>query len=411
MRYIPRTMEATLGRAVRTFPAVVVTGPRQSGKTTLLKHGWGKTHRFVSLENPVTRDYALHDPVGFFKDNPPPLILDEIQYVPQLLSFIKEFIDGKRTPGQWLMTGSQGFSVMKNVSQSLAGRVAVLSLTPFSARELSGGPEQAVPLGKWLEGIFHGTGGGPAGQKEGLSLGRWLLRGGYPEPALNTKTDLALWCSSYIQTYLERDLRSILNVGELSAFGGFLKLCAARTGQVLNLSDLARDSGISVPTAKNWISALEASYILFTLPPYFKNFGKRVIKAPKLYFWDTALAAFLMGIESTEGVLKGPAAGPLFETAVVAAFRKAFLNRGESSRLYYWRSREGLEVDLVIEQEARLYPVEIKSSSTINAHQASGLAKWMKLEGSSAGQGLIVANVEKPTGVVPGIRAVPWDWI
>lgn len=407
MSYLERTLQATLQRNLKTFPAALVTGPRQSGKTTLLKHAFGKTHRFVSMENPDIRERASNDPLAFFKENPAPIILDEIQYVPKLLNYIKTFIDEKRRPGQWLMTGSQGFSLMEGVSQSLAGRIAVLTLLPFSMGEF-------LPLGyplhesidSLLLRVFEP---GFERVKKGPSLGNWLLRGSYPEPRSNPKVDISVWCSSYIQTYLERDVRSLLRVGDLNTFERFLRLCAARTGQILNLSDLARDTGISMPTAKSWLSALEASHEVFLLQPYFKNFGKRLVKAPKLYFMDTALAAYLTGLTVENALLHGPMAGALLETAVVSAWRKAFLHRGEQPAMYYWRSSDGLEVDLIIERNNRLYPIEIKLTSTLHSGDANGLEKWIKISGTPFKKGALFCNVRKWTFVTSNVQAVPWD--
>src|SRR3989338_2740294 len=316
-----RCLAGTVVRAMKTFPAVVVTGPRQSGKTTLLKTGFARTHAYVSLENLDVRMRARDDPNGFLDQYPPPIILDEIQYVPDILSYIKTRIDEDRKSGQWLLTGSQNFALMHGVSQSLAGRAAVLTLMPLSLPEMADRAAAALDPAAWLK---KPAGNLPASRP--LAVETAILRGMYPEIALNKKVDRQLWCASYIATYLERDVRNLAAVGDLNQFERFLRLSATRTGQILNLSDMARDIGVSVPTAKRWISILEAGHQVYLLYPFYRNIGKRLIKSPKLYFTDTALATYLLGIHDRETLLNSPSFGALFETAVVTEFLKRFLN-------------------------------------------------------------------------------------
>jgi predicted AAA+ superfamily ATPase len=405
---LPRTLEGAVKKAMKTFPAVLVTGPRQSGKTTLLFERFSNSHQFVSLENPDVRARALEDPVGFLKDNPPPVILDEIQYTPDLLHYIKSAIDKNRSPGSWLLSGSQSFSLMQGVSQSLSGRVAVLTLLPFSIEESQGKGDKWSGLDDILKNIFESEKASLQGNL--VSLSDWLLRGTYPEIRINSEVDRQLWLSGYIQTYLERDVRQIMNIGDLNSFNRFLRLCAARTGQILNMSELSRDVGVSVPTVKKWLSILETSFQIFLLPPHFNNFGKRIIKSPKLYFIDTGIATFLLGLHSPEPLLQGPMKGPLFETMVVAEWIKAFYNRGERPELYYWRSKAGIEVDLIIDRNARLYPIEIKATSTIMPGHIENLIKWKNLADDKATKGLVVADIPDPFEI-KGCRVISWDTI
>lgn len=364
-------MAKTLLRAVKTFPALVLTGPRQAGKTTLLKTLFGKTHRFVSLENSDVRLLAQEDPAGFLERYAAPVIIDEVQYAPELLSYIKTKIDENRKPGQWLLTGSQNFVLMDKVAQSLAGRAAVLTLLPLSYAEQVETVDRTLEPEKWVKKMDSNI----KGPVKNLSAADWILRGSYPELAVNPKVDRQLWCGSYIITYLERDIRNLASVGDLNQFERFVKICATRTGQILNLTDMARDIGISLSTAKRWLSILEAGYQIYLLYPYYKNIGKRLVKSPKLYFTDTGLASYLLGLHEKETLVSHPSYGALFETAVVIDVLKRFLNFGERPALYYLRTRDGLEADLVLELAGSLYLFELKATMTIIPRHAAALQK------------------------------------
>lgn len=398
----PRTLSKTLQKAAKTFPAIVVTGPRQSGKTTLLKHLFSKTHQFISLEDPDIRLRAKEDPIAFLEENKAPVIFDEIQYVPELLSYIKTRIDQDRKPGQWLFTGSQNFILMQGVTESLAGRAAILSLLPFSYGERLGvGPKLLEPSG-WIKKELKNS-----KTPSKIDLSEVILRGGYPEMASNSKVDRQLWCNSYISTYLERDVRNLTQVGDLNQFERFLKLCALRTGQILNLSEIARDVGVSVPTAKRWISVLEAGYLIYLLYPFYRNVGKRLIKSPKIYFCDTALSTYLMGIHQRETLINSPNFGALFESFVVCDFLKRFLHRGQMPSLYYLRTRAGLEVDLVLELEQKIHLLEIKSAMTIVPKHSSGLVRLMRdLPDSDSAH--LISRAKKSFLISEGVRN--WNW-
>ncbi|MCM8787256.1 MAG: ATP-binding protein [Candidatus Omnitrophica bacterium] len=370
MKFRPRTLEKVILKAIKSFPAIVITGPRQSGKTTLFKMLFSKTHNFVSLEDPDIRIRAREDPRAFFAQYKPPLIIDEVQYVPELLSYIKTKIDQNRKAGQWLFTGSQNFVLMNKISQSLSGRIAVLSLLPFSVSERINKGKNTQDILDWVRKIDI-----ESKSEEKISLSEILLRGFFPEISARKKVDRKIWFSSYITTYLERDIRNLLNIGDLNQFERFLISCAVRTAQILNLSEIARDVGISMPTAKRWLSLLETAQVVYLLYPYYRNIGKRIIKSPKIYFTDTGLCSYLLGFDDAKVLFKTPSFSNLFETMIVCDFWKRFLHFGRRPSMYYLRSRDGLEVDLVIELEGKLHLFEIKSAMTITPKHAISLKK------------------------------------
>lgn len=403
MKYKKRVLSNTIQKAIKTFPAIVVTGPRQSGKTTLYKMLFSNTHNFVSLENPDIRVRAKEDPVSFLNQYRPPVIIDKIQYLPELLSYIKTEIDSDRKPGNWLFTGSQNFILMDNISQSLAGRIATLSLLPFSISELLNNAKNAKDYTNWLSNKKNNS-----IVNNNLPFSELILRGFYPEISANKKVDRKLWCSSYITTYLERDIRSLTSIGDLSQFERFLIACAVRTGQILNLSDLARDIGISVPTAKRWLSLLETGHQIYLLYPYYKNIGKRIIKSPKIYFCDTAICSYLLGIHNRESLLGSPYLGNLFETMIVIDFLKRFLHFGDKPNMYYLRTRDGLEIDLVIEVAGYLYLYEIKSTMTILPKHAVSLKRMVNEFGSKVKEACIISRSNENFMVLKPIFNYSW---
>jgi len=351
------------------YPVVTLTGPRQSGKTTLVRAAF-PSHRYLSLEALDRRDFAREDPRGFLAQLDGPVVLDEIQHVPDLLSYIQAAVDKDPAPGRFVLTGSQNFLLMAKVGQTLAGRCAILNLLPFSRAELEDQP-QAEP-GRPSE-LFDNL-------RTGLDLWAILHSGFYPR-IHDQGIPPAVWLSDYVQTYIERDVRSLSNIGDLTLFSRFLALCAGRAAQLLNYSSLAADAGIAVDTARRWISVLNTSFIIFLLPPHHRNFNKRLIKTPKLYFYDTGLLCHLLGIRQAAQIPAHPLRGALFENLVVAETAKAYLHHRRIPPLYFWRDRSGHEVDLIIEEAGELFPVEIKSGQTVAGDMLAGLRWWCALSG------------------------------
>jgi len=348
---------------------VTLTGPRQSGKTTLVRAAF-PSHRYLSLELIDQRRFAQEDPRGFLTQLDGPVILDEIQHVPDLLSYIQAAVDQEPTQGRFVLTGSQNFLLMAKAGQTLAGRCGILNLLPFSRAELEDQPQPEPSVPPELFGNPH----------TGLGLWTTLHTGFYPR-IHDQGIPPAVWLPDYVQTYIERDVRSLSNIGDLNLFGRFLALCAGRAAQLLNYSSLASDAGIAVDTARRWISVLNTSFIIFLLPPHHRNFNKRVIKTPKLYFYDTGLLCHLLGIRDAAQIPAHPLRGALFENHVMAETAKAFRHHRRIPPLYFWRDRTGHEVDLVIEEAGQLFPVEIKSGQTVTTDMLAGLRWWCDLSG------------------------------
>lgn len=400
--YIERSLERVLKRAVKEFPAVVLIGPRQSGKTTLLTRLFGGKYRYVSLEPPDVRIAATEDPRGFIEMHPPPVIFDEIQYVPDLLPYIKEKIDATRAQcGQYLLTGSQNLLVMARATESLAGRAAILRLLPLTMREIEGRPHKRLP---WESATRRME---PTQDSVG-DLWSAFLRGGYPELTAHPDRDVALWHSAYIQTYLERDVRLLRQVGDLVQFQSFVRALAARSAQLLHLTDLARDLGVAVNTAKAWLSVLEATYQVIILRPYFSNVGKRLVKTPKVYFSDVGTLCYLAGLRDGAHAASGPMGGGIFETAVVAEIYKTLMHRGIEPHMYFWRTSAGTEVDIVIEVGQALVPIEVKLSSTPRPAMAASVRTFQADCGARAAPGYVIHTgaVRLPLG--GGVTALPF---
>ena len=355
---LARDAEKTLIRLAKSFPIVAITGPRQAGKTTLAKAVFeGKP--YVSLENPDEREFAQNDPKRFLARFPNGAVLDEVQRCPSLLSWLQGVVDERGGMGDFVLTGSAQFDLIEGITQTLAGRVGRVELLPLSSRELK------------------------AANQLPNSLSQMLIQGGYPA-LYDRKIITQDWFSNYVATYVERDVRQLISVRNLSQFQTFLKMCASRTGQLINLTSLGADCGISAVTAKQWLSVLETSYIVTLLRPHHSNFGKRLVKTPKIYFLDSGLAAWLMGIRSAETLETHAARGALFESWVVSELYKKRLNAALPIDLFFWRDNTGNEVDLIVENEKGLQPIEIKSGSTYASDWSQGLKKWQFLAQNSS---------------------------
>jgi predicted AAA+ superfamily ATPase len=352
---IPRHAQTALLELAAGYPVLALTGPRQSGKTTLAQAVF--THLpYVSLEDLDELAFAQRDPRGFLARFPNGAIIDEAQRCPAVFSYLQGRVDAERRMGGFVLTGSQQFGLMAGITQSLAGRVGTVQLLPFGIYELV---DARLPVG---------------------SLDSLLLRGLYP-PLHDRALDPARWYSNYVASYLERDVRQMSAVHNLSLFQRFVRMCAARTAQLLNLSALANDCGISHSTARAWLSILEASYIVFLLQPHYRNFGKRLVKTPKLYFHDPGLAASLLGIQDESHMSVHPSRPALFETLIVNEFLKVRYHQGLRSNLYFWRDNVGNEIDLVLEHGAALVGVEIKSGQTLTSDYFLGVEKWAAIAG------------------------------
>lgn len=405
---IPRHLSPYLLKYAQQYPLIALVGPRQSGKTTLAKALFPK-YRYLSLENLDLRSVATADPRGFLLTHGPYVILDEVQRVPELFAYLQEIVDSAPAHGQYILTGSSQFLLMENITQSLAGRIATFKLYPFSWAELSGYPADTS-----YADIFHKKHNNRLRVTQ-EALYDLVLKGFYPR-VHDQNLDSYKWYENYVTTYVERDIRSLLNIRDLRTFEQFLKLVASQSGQLMNYSSLANIVGVSVPTIKQWISVLETSGIIFILPPYFENFSKRVIKTPKLYFSDTGLLCFLLSIRNRDHLLSHPLVGSIFETFIVSECYKRFCNLGEPPALYFWRDQTGNEIDLLIQDGPVGYPIEIKLSQTYQSDFHKSIRHWLELQGNRATQGGVIYcgehthPIQDARQIQNAIHITPW-WV
>lgn len=385
--YRRRTLQTFLKKASQQFPVLLVTGPRQVGKTTILRHLSQEGRTYVTLDDPSLALLAREEPSLFLQRFNSPILIDEIQYAPQLLPYIKMYVDENHTPGLFWLTGSQQFHLMKGVSESLAGRVGIVNLLGLSLREMRGEAdtdEPFLPISKILEERFATS--VKLSLQEIYSI---IWRGFFPAIALKADDDRDLFYSSYLQTYLQRDVRDLAKVGDEGAFLKFLRAAAARSGQLLNIADLARDAGISPVTAKNWLSILELSGIVYLLEPYYTNITKRLVKAPKLYFLDTGLASYLTEWSSPLTLEAGAMSGNILETFIVVEIIKSYWHNGKRAPLYYYRDKDMKEIDLLIERDKVIYPIEIKKTASPSKSSVSNF-KVLKTQEVPTGEGCVI---------------------
>ncbi|NOY95903.1 MAG: ATP-binding protein [Chlorobi bacterium] len=370
---IKRLIATKLKQTATQFPVITLTGPRQSGKTTLLRNQF-PDYEYVSLEEPDTREWAEQDPRNFLRQYNKFIIFDEVQRVPNLFSYLQTKTDEQNIPGQFILSGSQSFLLNEKISQSLAGRAAILNLLPFSLSEL-----QNTDPGHLL-------------------LNDYIFNGFFPR-IYDQQIDPVDFYNSYIKTYVERDVRLIRNITDISDFTRFLKLCAGRTGQLLNISAIATECGISTNTAKGWLALLEQSFIVFLLRPFHKNFNKRLVKMPKLYFYDTGLVCSLLEIENTKQLNMHYLRGSLFENFIILELLKARFNKGRNSNLYFWRNNHGNEIDCIVETAGQPIAIEIKSGETFTTDFLKGINYWNKLTGGGEKDSFIVYGGDIPRKV------------
>lgn len=378
---IIRTATDEVKILAKQFKAVAIVGPRQSGKTTLARSVF-PTMLYVSMENPDIRRFSMEDPRGFLDQYKEGAIFDEAQRVPELFSYLQQILDEKPAKGQFILTGSNNFLLQENISQSLAGRIGYLYLLPFSHEEAEKAAQKVFTV---EEALFYG---------------------GYP-PIFDNQVPPEKWLPNYIATYIERDVRQIKNISNLNLFERFLKLCAGRIGQLLNMNSLAIEAGVDNKTIASWLSVLESSFIIHLLKPHHQNFNKRLVKMPKLYFCDTGLACSLLGITKIEQLSLHPLKGSLFENYIIGELIKDRYNKNIPFDLYFWRDNTGNEMDVVIDKGTHLYPIEIKAGKTVTSDYFKNLQFWKKITGSDEGSIIYAGDILQKRS--NGINVIPWN--
>lgn len=404
MKYIHRTLETSFLQAAKQFPVLLVSGARQVGKTTMLKHLMEPSRTYVTLDDLQIRALAKNDPALFLQRFPPPLLIDEVQYAPELFPVIKMNVDSRHEMGAYWLTGSQHFNLMQEVTESLAGRIGILPLMGLSSAELREKPDQAPFLPGSLEPETENQ-SAPAL----IAVYKQIFTGSYPAMYQQQGMDRDLFYSSYLQTYIQRDIRSLTKAGSEQSFVRFMRACAARTAQLLNMNDLCRDADISHATGKQWLSVLISSGIIYLLEPFSTNVTSRMVKAPKLFFTDTGLAAYLAGWSSPEVLEAGAAAGAMLETWAVMEILKGYRNHAKTGQLFFYRDRDKKEIDLLIMKDNVLYPIEIKKT----AHPAEdsfrhfSVLEKFQTGGMKVGHGAVICFVKQSIPLTKTVYAVP----
>ena len=401
--YINRTLEKHIKQLSNQFKVILVTGARQVGKSTLLKH-CDPERNYVTLDDYRAREMALNDPELFLQRYKAPLIIDEIQYAPSILSYIKIAVDNSDKKGQYWLTGSQQFHMMKNVTESLAGRVAIVDLKGLSLKELDG-LEQApfIPVDDNIENMRKSS-----KYHDLTDIYERIWRGSYPEVNTNTDTDWETFYKSYLRTYIERDIKDLNAVKNEMDFIKFLKVLAARTGQMLDYTDISKEVGVSSPTIKSWVSILVSSNIVYLLQPYFSNINKRIVKTPKIYFMDTGFCSYLTNWDNSQVLESGAMSGAIFETYVVSEIIKSYAHNIKEPNIYYYRDKDKREIDVIIERNGKLYPIEIKKSSNPDK---SAIKNFSVISEDNLGNGAVVCLAKEDYPITKNINAIPISYI